>query len=54
MTKGKIQIEIDRAHEGCRWIWDVWVDGEFCKNGVEDTVKDAMDAVLEWLRGDAE
>ena len=51
--KGKIQIEIDRAYEGCRWIWDVWIDGEFCKKGVEGTAKDAMDAVLEWLRGDA-
>ena len=54
MTKrnGKIQIEIDRSYEGCRWVWDVWVDGEFCKSGVKDTVKEAMDAVLELLRGD--
>ena len=53
--KGKIQIEIDRAYEGCRWMWHVWVDGEFSKNGVEDTAKDAMDAVLDAceLRGDA-
>lgn len=47
MTKGKVLIEIDRAGEGCRWIWDVWFDGKFYKSGVEDTAKAAMDAVLD-------
>lgn len=54
MRKGKVQIAIDRSYDGCRWTWHVWIDGEFCKNGVEDTVEDAMDAVLELLRGDAQ
>lgn len=54
MTKGKVQIEIDRSWEGCRWTWDVWLDGEFYKSGVEDTARDAMDAVLGLLGGDAE
>lgn len=54
MTNGKILIQIDRAYDGCLWIWDIWIDGELCRRGGEDTVEDAMDAVLECLRGDAE
>ena len=54
MSKNRIEIEIeiDYAYEGCRWLWDIWIDGEFYKNGAEDTVKDAMDAVLKWLEDD--
>lgn len=53
--KGKIEIEIDRAWEDCRWMWDVWVDDKFCDNGVEDTAKAAMDAALKAMElwGDA-
>lgn len=44
--KGKVEIEISCAYEGCRWMWVVWLDGEFYKSGIEDTAKDAMDAAL--------
>jgi len=50
--KGKVQIEIEREYDGCRWIWAVWIDGKYRKSEVEDTVKDAMDAVLEWLESE--
>lgn len=56
MAKGKVEFEIYRAWEGCRWNWNVWLDGEPYKRGVEDTVKEAIDAALNAyeLRGDAE
>lgn len=47
MAKGKVQIEINRAREGCRWFWEVWFDGECYRNGVEDTAKAAMNAALD-------
>ena len=48
--RGKIR----RSYDGCRWRWTVWIDDEFFKNGVEDTLVDAIDAVLKLLknRGD--
>lgn len=55
MAKGKVEFEIYREWEGCRWNWDVWIDREPYKRGVEDTAKAAMDAALKAyeLRGDA-
>lgn len=51
MSTGKIQIQIERAYDGCRWVWDVWVNDKYSKNGVEDTVEDAMYAVIKWFEG---
>lgn len=56
MAKGKVEFEIFRAWEGCRWNWYVRIDGKTYKHGVEDTAKAAMDSALNAyeLRGDAE
>ena len=34
---GKVNVEIFRAWGGCRWNWDVWIDKQPIKSGVEDT-----------------
>lgn len=45
MTSGKVNIEVFRAWNGCRWCWDIWANEQFLCNGVEDTLDEAMSAV---------
>lgn len=51
MSTGKIEIEIERAYEGGRWLWDIWVDGSPYNSDIVDTLKEATDGVLESLEG---
>ena len=41
---GKVELEIFRAWEGCRWNWDIWLNRQFLCNGVEDTAEQALAA----------
>lgn len=39
--RGKVEVEIFRAWDGCRWNWDVWIDKRPIGSGVEDTYDQA-------------
>lgn len=45
MSKGHVEIEIFRSYEGCKYVWYVTIDDKVIAHDVEDTYKEALEAV---------
>jgi hypothetical protein len=39
---GKVELEIYRSRERCRWNWNIWLNSQYLCRGVEDTAEQAF------------